>query len=426
MNVKLSYGRHGLDVDLPDNARVLRSGYLLGVENEVEAIRRSLRNPIKSEPLAKLVQTGEKVVIVHTDITRATPNGRLLPVIIREIEEAGIQPGDITLLNGLGTHRCQTEIELRQMLGDGVVDNYRCIQHDAHDNENLVSLGNTSFGNPVRINHKYLDADIRILTGFIEPHFFAGFSGGPKSVLPALAGFESVGTNHCAANVAHPMATWGVTDGNPIWEEMKEVALMTEPTFIVNVSLNVDHQITGVFAGDLVAAHAAGCAFIKGSVMRPVDQYFDIVITTNSGFPLDQNLYQSVKGMRAASAIVKEGGTIICVTACEDGIPDHGGYADLLERGGSPQGLLDLVNNPGFQEHDQWQVQIQAMIQKRAQVYVYSDGLTDEQIENSLFTPCRDITATLEILKNKYGKDVSIAVLPEGPLTIPCYAGPEK
>ena len=160
--------------------------------------------------------------------------------------------------------------------------------------------------------------------------------------------------------------------------------------------------------------------------MRPVDQYFDIVITTNSGFPLDQNLYQSVKGMRAASAIVKEGGTIICVTACEDGIPDHGGYADLLERGGSPQGLLDLVNNPGFQEHDQWQVQIQAMIQKRAQVYVYSDGLTDEQIENSLFTPCRDITATLEILKNKYGKDVSIAVLPEGPLTIPCYAGPEK
>jgi nickel-dependent lactate racemase len=424
MNVNLSYGRHGLDVDLPDNARVLRSGYLLGVENEADAIRRSLRTPINSGPLAKLVQTGEKVVIVHTDITRATPNGRLLPVIIREIEEAGIQPGDITLLNGLGTHRCQTEIELRQMLGDGVVDYYRCIQHDAHDNENLVSLGNTSFGNPVRINQKYIDADIRILTGFIEPHFFAGFSGGPKSVLPALAGFESVGTNHCAANIAHPMATWGVTDGNPIWEEMKEVALMTAPSFIVNVSLNVDHQITGVFAGDLVAAHAAGCAFIKGSVMRPVDQYFDIVVTTNSGYPLDQNLYQSVKGMRAASAIVKEGGTIICAVACEDGIPDHGGYADLLKRGGSPQGLLDLIKKPGFQKPDQWQVQIQAMIQKRAKVYVYSDGLTDEQIENSLFTPCRDFPATLEVLKNKYGKDASIAVLPEGPLTIPYYAGP--
>jgi nickel-dependent lactate racemase len=425
MIVNLSYGRHGLEINFPESTVVLRTGYLPGLVNESAAIRSALRNPIKSKPLAEFVNGGEKVVIVHTDITRATPNDRILPVIIHELEGAGIQPGDITLLNGLGTHRFQTESELRQMLGDILVDRYRCDQHDARDSKNLVSLGCTSFGNPVRINRKYLEADIKILTGFIEPHFFAGFSGGPKSVMPALAGFESVGTNHTAVNIAHPKASWGKTVGNPIWEEMKEVALMSEPTFILNVTLNVDHQITGVFAGDLVAAHAAGCGFIQKSVMSPLDQYFDIVITTNSGYPLDQNLYQSVKGMRAASTIVKEGGTIICATACEDGIPDHGGYADLLKRGGSPQGLLDMVNSPGFQEHDQWQVQIQALIQQRAQVYVYSDGLTAEQISNSLFTPCRDISALLSILKNKYGKDASIAVLPEGPQTIPYYAVPD-
>jgi len=421
MRVHLSYGREGLDLELPENTRVLQSSYLPGLPAETDAIRNVLRFPLGCEPLAKLVQPGMQVVIVHTDITRATPNDRLLPVILQEIEEAGIQPQDITLLNGLGTHRLQTEGELRQMLGDKIVDRYRCIQHNAYDDENLINLGRTSSGNPVRINRNYLNANIRILTGFIEPHFFAGFSGGPKAVLPALSGFESVGTNHRAANIAHPKATWGVTEGNPIWDEMKEVALMTDPSFMVNVALNIDHQITGVFAGEMVTAHALGCKFVKKTAMQPVDKYFDIVITTNSGYPLDQNLYQSVKGMRAASSLVIEGGTIICATACEEGIPDHGGYAELLLRGGSPQGLLDLVNSPGFEESDQWQVQIQGMIQKRAKVYVYSDGLTDEQIENALFTPCRDIPKTLEDLKMIYGKDASIAVLPEGPLTIPYF-----
>jgi nickel-dependent lactate racemase len=422
MIVHLSYGRDGLQLDLPENIRVLRSSYLPCVPDEVKAIQYALRNPLGSEALAQCVQPGMTVVIVHTDITRATPNDRLLPVILQEIEKSGVRPQDITLLNGLGTHRLQTEQEMRLMLGDEILDHYHCVQHDPYDDDNLVSLDKTSFGNPVRINRHYLQADVRILTGFIEPHFFAGFSGGPKSVLPALAGFESVWTNHSVANVAHPKATWGVTEGNPIWEEMKEVALMTSPTFILNVALNVNQQITAVFGGELVMAHTAGCSFVKKSTMVPVDQYFDIVITTNSGYPLDQNLYQSVKGMMAASTIVKEGGAIICATACEDGIPDHGGYADLLKEGGTPQGLLEMVERPGFQAPDQWQVQIQAMVQKRAEVFVYSDGLTESQIEETLFTPCKDILATLETLKRRYGEDASVAVLPEGPLTVPYFS----
>jgi nickel-dependent lactate racemase len=419
MQVKLDYGHQGLTVELSDRSQVIRSRYVPGVGDEAAAIRAALRNPINNVPLAEVVQPGDKVVIVHTDITRATPNDRLLPLILAEVEAAGVQKGDITLLNGLGTHRCQTEAELRGMLGDAIVDTYRCIQHDASDQANLVSLGVTSFGNPVRVNRAYLEADVRILTGFIEPHFFAGFSGGPKSVLPALAGFESVGSNHSVANVAHPQATWGVTAGNPIWDEMAEVAQMTNPDFLVNVTLNVDGQITAVFTGEMLAAHARGCAFVKSTAMIPVPQAFDIVITTNSGYPLDLNLYQSVKGMSAASRIVKQGGAIVCVAACEDGIPEPSGYADLLIRGGSPEGLLAMVNAPGFNEPDQWEVQIQALIQQRAEVYVYSDGLTDAQIEQALFKPCRDIPATLRVLEGRYGEGASIAVLPEGPQTVP-------
>jgi nickel-dependent lactate racemase len=199
---------------------------------------------------------------------------------------------------------------------------------------------------------------------------------------------------------------------------MSEAARMANPTLLLNVTLNSEKRITGVFAGDVVLAHAAGCAFVRESAMAPVTAPYDIVITTNSGYPLDQNLYQCVKGMSAARQIVREGGTIILAGACNDGLPSHGKYAELLQRGGSPQGVLDLIAQPGFSEHDQWQVQIQAQIQLHAEVYVYSDGLTDEQIEGALFTPCRDIQATVAALQENYGPDARICVLPEGPLTI--------
>jgi nickel-dependent lactate racemase len=418
MRVRLAYGRHGLEVDLPPQTQVIAPRFVPGLEDELTALRAALRRPIASPPLAELVKPGDTVVVVHTDITRATPNDRILPILLEELEHAGIRRKDITLLNGLGTHRRQTEAELRAMLGDAIVDNYRCLQHDCFDDANLVALGETSFGHPVRINRTYMEADVKILTGFIEPHFFAGFSGGPKAILPSLAGAESVFTNHGRDMIGHPRATWGVTEGNPIWEEMREVALRTQPTFLLNVTLNSRRQITGVFAGDMLQAHAAGCAFVREHAMVPVDAPFDIVITTNSGYPLDQNLYQSVKGMSAAAQIVREGGAILIATACEDGLPDHGLYARLLAQAGSPQAALALIAQPGFSAHDQWQVQIQAQIQLKAEVHVYSDGLSDEQIERALLIPCRDIASTVAELLTRYGPEARIAVLPEGPLTI--------
>jgi nickel-dependent lactate racemase len=425
MQINLAYGRNGLTVNLPENTDVIEAAPVPGLADEAAAIREALRRPIESEPLAARVKPGDRVVIVHSDITRATPNDRILPVLLAELAAAGVKREDITLLNALGTHRCQTETELRAMLGDRIVETYRCLQHDIQDEANLVSLGHTALGHPVRVNRTYLEADVRLLTGFIEPHFFAGFSGGPKAILPALAGAESVLTNHGREMIAHPNATWGITVGNPIWEEMLEVALMTRPTFLLNVTLNARHQITAVFGGEMAAAHGAGCRFVREKAMAPVDAPYDIVVTTNSGYPLDQNLYQTVKGMSAASQIVRDGGAIIAAAACEDGLPDHGRYAALLVEAGTPQGVLDMLARPGFSAQDQWQVQIQAMIQLRAEVYVYSDGLTEEQIERALFNPCRNIEQTVAELQAKYGPEARLCVIPEGPQTIP-YLQPER
>jgi nickel-dependent lactate racemase len=204
---------------------------------------------------------------------------------------------------------------------------------------------------------------------------------------------------------------------------MREVALRTNPAFLLNVSLNVRQEITGIFAGDMLSAFATGCAFVKENAMRAVDKPYDIVITTNSGYPLDQNLYQSVKGMSAANQIVRQGGTILIATACEDGLPNHGRYAMLLAKAGSPQGVVDMISQPGFSAQDQWQVQIQAQIQRRADVYVYSDGLSDEQIERALFIPCRSLEQTISQLQEKYGSQARICVIPEGPQTIPYLRG---
>ncbi len=426
MHVSLAYGKSGLDVTVPDNTDVLQATQLPGLASETDGLRHALRHPIQNPPLAAQVDSSSRIVIVHTDITRATPNDRILPVLLQELLDAGVPPAQITLINALGTHRPQTAAELRTMLGDWVYSRFRCVQHDAFDDSLLVDLGTTSFGHPVRVHHLLVESDLRILTGFIEPHFFAGFSGGPKGVLPSLAGFESVLSNHSRAMIAHPRATWGNLEGNPIWQEMREVALKLPDTFLLNVTMNARKEITGVFAGDLIAAHDAGCRFVRDHSMVAVTTPYDLVIACNSGYPLDQNLYQSVKGMSAASQIVRQGGTIIMAAECADGIPDHGQYAALLRQGGSPAGVLAMLAADDFAAHDQWQVQIQAQIQLKADVYFHSHLLSTLQIREALLQPCPDVSALVATLCHAYsGPDpMRICVMPDGPMTI-AYLAPD-
>lgn len=425
MQIKLAYGREGLWLDIPDEAHttVIEPLFVPGLADEGAAILAALRSPIGSPPLRELVPASSRVAVVFSDITRPMPNDRVLPVLLRELSNAGVGPDQVVLINGLASHRKQTDEELEQMLGSDIFHHYRVIQHDAWDDANLVEIAANHTGRMVRANRFYMEADVRILTGFIEPHFFAGFSGGPKAVLPAIADLDSIMDNHNAMMIASDRSTWAVTQGNPIWEEMNAIASATKPTFILNVTLNREKQITGVFAGNLTAAHAAGTEFVRRKAMQPVGQLFDIVITSNSGYPLDLNLYQAVKGMSAAAQVVREGGDIIIAAECWDGIPTHGQYARLLRESASLADLYNQIMTPGFRSPDQWQAQIQAKIQMKANVHVYAGGLSDQELREAKVFPCRSIEATLaEILARKPG--ATIAVLPEGPQTVPYLAEP--
>jgi nickel-dependent lactate racemase len=286
----------------------------------------------------------------------------------------------------------------------------------------LVAVAKNRAGRPVYVNRAYAEASVRILTGFIEPHFFAGFSGGPKAVLPGIADIDSILDNHGGAMLADPNATWAVTEGNPLWEEMLAVAQRTAPSFLLNVALNQKREITGVFAGDLLAAHREGVSFVRTRATRPVAHPFDVVITSNSGYPLDLNLYQAVKGISAAAQIVRLGGDIIVAAECWDGIPDHGEYKRMLWEATSVQDLWDRVTAPGFRRHDQWEALIQARIQRKANVHLYADGLSDSDVRHALLIPCHSIEDTVARLRREK-PGATIAVLPDGPQTVPYIQG---
>ena len=417
MDVKLAYGRTGLQVALPEQAQatLISPRFVPGLDDEPSAMRDALRDPIGSRPVRELVSPSDTVAVVFSDITRPQPRERMLPVLLDEL--SAVPPEQILLINGVGTHRANTEAELREMLGDAIVDRYPIVQHDSTDASQMVYLGQTKHDHAIWINRQYVQADVKILTGFIEPHIFAGYSGGPKAVLPAVAGAEIILDNHSGRMLSDPKATWGITHGNRVWEEMLDVARRTEPDFLFNVTLNRDKGITGVFCGALEAAHEAGVQFVRASAMVPVDEPFDVALTTNSGYPLDINLYQTDKGLSAAAQVVRQGGAILTASECWDGIPEHGNYKNLLAGAGSPQELLDQVMAPGYREMDQWQAFLHARLCLHADIHIYAEGLSDEQIRLGMLTPSRDIEATLRELVARYGP--RLCVLPEGPMTIP-------
>ena len=271
---------------------------------------------------------------------------------------------------------------------------------------------------PVLLNRHWVDADVRITLGLVEPHFFAGFSGGPKMVAPGLAGVETIMKLHSAPLIAHPDATWAVTEGNPVHDAIRRIARDTGVSFGIDVTVDDEHRITSVHAGELFAEHSEACDFARSVTMRPTPEPFDVVITTNSGYPLDLNLYQAVKGLSAAARVVRPGGSIICAAECRDGIPEHGDYKSLLTSRQSPEDLLSMVEAPGFSRQDQWQVQIQAQIQLKANVYLKSDYLTPDQIRSAHIRPVADLQATVDEVIDSYGPEATVCVLPQGPQTI--------
>ena len=418
MQIELAYGRTGLAVSLPsDRTTVIEPGFIPGLPDEVGALRTALRDPVGARPLRQMVAPGQTVAISVCDVTRPMPSATVLPAVLRELRHV---PNDqVVVLVATGTHRANTPDELAEMLGPEVVQAYQVINHDAFDSDSLTSQGQTPDGVPIWLNRPWVEADIRITTGLVEPHFFAGVSGGPKMVAPGLAGFDTTMRLHDADMIAHPMSTWGVTRGNPIHDAVSQIARQTRVDFSVDVTINRERRITSVYAGDLATVHRAASRFARSTAMQQVDSAFDVVVTTNSGYPLDMNLYQAVKGMSAAAQVVKRGGTIICAAECSEGLPDHGEYSDILSSAAGPEELLRKIRAAGHDRHDQWQVQIQAQIQLKAEVLIKSDGLTDAQVRAAHLTPVGDVEAAVAEALTRHGPDSRVCVLPQGPQTIP-------
>jgi nickel-dependent lactate racemase len=423
MKITLAYGKTGLDINLPGTAdvKIIEPEFVPACADQKEAVTASLRSPIGTPALAKMVKKTDTVAVVFSDITRPTPNHIIIPAILEELEKAEIPKDRITLFNSTGTHRLNTGEEIEEMLGKDIVKNYRIIQNDARAGGMHVVAGTTKSGNVVKIQKDFFACSFKILTGFIEPHFFAGFSGGGKAVMPGMAHLDTVMRNHNAVNIDDEQAVWGVLDGNPIRSEVNEAASMVKPDFLINVTLNRDKAITASFAGDWIKAYLEGTAFVKKTTMVKTDSLYDLVITSNSGYPLDLNLYQAVKGMSAAAKVVKPGGAIIIAFEGWDGIPAHGSFGKILLEAKDFDDMLARIRSKGFMMDDQWQAQILALIAKKADIYVYTTGLPEAQITGAHLKYCKSVDAAAADILAKAGKNAKVCVLPEGPQTIPYY-----
>lgn len=424
--VRLAYGETGLDLRCdPAVTTVVTPRHHRASGSPQEILRRALRAPIAGPPLRDRVRRGQTVAISACDGTRPQPRHLMIPAILEELDGL-VDLDDVVVLVATGTHRGNSPAELREMFGDAVVDSVRIVNHDARDRGSLTWMGEFGASVPVWLNSEWVDADVRITTGFVEPHFFAGFSGGPKLVAPGLAALETVLVLHDARRIGHPRAAWGIIEGNPVHDDVRAIAAATGVTFGFDVVLNQDKEVVAAFGGDLLEMHASAVRTARGVAMQPVPQLFDVVVTTNSGYPLDQNLYQSVKGMSAAFQVVKPGGTIVCAAECRDGFPDHGSYRSVLASADSPAALFAEISARTVTVPDQWQVQIQARIQSACRVVMHTSHLSDAELATAHLEQTADISLTVAEALAEAGPDARLCVLPEGPQTIPYLSGASR
>ena len=413
--VRLAYGVDGLDVAVPEDATVVEPLHRAAVSDAVAAVRLALDRPVSGPPLRACIRPGDRVAISVCDVTRPQPREPMLAAIA-EVLDGVVDDDDVVVLIATGTHAASTHAQRLEMLGEDILRRWHVVDHDARSPSELTWLG--PIGDvPVWLNRRWVDADVRITTGFVEPHFFAGFSGGPKMVAPGLAGLETVLALHSPARIADPRATFAVTEGNPVHDAVRAIAAATGVTFSVDVLLDEAHRITHAFGGPVIEAHALACRMARSVAMQPVEGLFDIVVTTNSGYPLDRNLYQTVKGMAAAATVVAPGGTIVCASECRDGIPDDGSYGDLLRRSNGIATAASTVLHADPPIPDGWQVQVQARVQERARVLLHS-GIAPGAVRSSHLEPIDDVGLALDDLL-AHQPTARVCVLPEGPQTVP-------
>jgi nickel-dependent lactate racemase len=425
MLVRMNYGKRGLEVDVPDGnlAGILRMRKIKPLENPSEAVRRALDEPIACEPLGRLAQgvgTGvapAHVCIVVSDITRPVPNKIILPPILDVLEKHGIHREDIVILVATGIHRPNEGEELDEMLGADVARNYRIVNHISRKPEAHKYLGTSSRGIPVYVNKTYLNADLRILTGLIEPHLMAGYSGGRKAICPGLCSVETMKIMHGPHILEDERAAAGIMDSNPFHEGALEIARMAGADFILNVDMNEEREITGVFAGDLAKAHEEGVKHVEQMVKAEVDEPADIVLVSSAGYPLDTTFYQAIKGMVAAMDVVKRDGSIILVSECSDGI---GGpeFTDLVLNTKDISSFVEKLYDPDFFVVDQWMLEEMAKVVKKAKIYCYCDGVEDNVLRQLSVESVSSPEQAIELALARQGSGAKLLAIPEGPYVL--------
>ncbi len=415
--VHLPYGITGLDVDIPASATVVEPDDPPALRDEEGAVSAALRSPAGGPPLEILVERAGKIVVVFPDITRPMPNTTVLPPLLAELERLGAGPEQVELLCATGTHRAATPAEMSALVGREILARYRVHDHSATDDEH-VAVGHVD-GTVVRIDRRYVDAELRIVTGFVEPHFFAGFSGGPKAVCPGLADLDTILEAHSRKRISSPMATWTVMNGNPVHDFVRQATDLAPPSISLDVTIDRERRLTGVFCGPLPSAHLAACESVLRNSVSAVDGPFDVVLTTNGGYPLDRNLYQAVKGMAAAERVVSPGGTIVMAAECVDGLPGDGAFERLLAGAGDADALLAGGAAPAAPaEPDGWQAQVLGRVLSKAQVWLYAGGLDDESARVAQLRPVHDVgDAVLEAMR-RHGDGSRLCVLVRGPLAV--------
>jgi nickel-dependent lactate racemase len=408
------YGNSALTARIPSKniAFVLKRKHAGGLADEKKTVLEAIRHPIDALPLIDCISGSDKVVVIVTDNTRPCPDDRLLPPLLAELERK-LPKENITIIVALGLHSPLSTEELIKKLGKDIVSGYRVLNHDT---AGTVNIGTTSRGTPVEVNRRVLEADFRISTGFIEPHFFAGFSGGSKSIAPGVSGPKAIYHNHGYEMLEHPLSRAGILLGNPIHEDIVEQARMAGLNFIVNVLLNESHQITHVVAGDPVKAHEKGCQIERDLAGFGVDHKVDITVTTNSGAPLDLDLYQTCKGIDSASLITRNGGIIIMASSCSRGA-GPAAFTQLHLSAHSPAEVLQKSKSEGL-NHLPWQNQRLARVQLNIDIFLVSE-LDDRLVKDMMMIPVPSIEEGLNRAFQRLGGDAEVAVVPEGHLVLP-------
>lgn len=419
MRVDLAFGKTGLTVELPEGLRyrVLEARSAKPLEDVTGAIAAALDAPIGAPPLVELARGKTSAAISVCDITRPAPNRVVLPPVLERLERAGIPRHRITILIATGLHRPATEAEIRQICGDDIASGWRVENHNARALAEHRHLGSTASGTPVYIDERFVAADLRLTLGFIEPHLMLGYSGGRKLVAPGLAAQQTIQVLHSPRFMRQPLATEGSIDDNPLHRELLEIARMAGHGFVVDVALARNRAVAGVFAGHPERAHREGVEFVSRVMLETIPEKADAVITTSAGHPLDLTFYQTVKGITAASHIVKPGGRILLMAACEEGAGGEEFRRMLLENP-SDRAFMDAIAVAPEVTVDQWQLEKLGLVTARAEVLYYVPGLAAEYRKKLWGRAFDTPRAAVQALLAGLPPEATVAVIPEGPYVL--------